>query len=355
MFQVSQSKTDKNTKIILATRLILFFILIFAVVSCAPRSVRHSSLHSQSENIKKNRKSQQVVSKPKESDEQIKQIEEFSKIIAQKQQNVENFKKEESKDINQTAYEETFIEEPVEQTSEVAITSENSVRKIPTLREQMKIFTDKQDATDEKVQLLQSDVNDIKLELSQIKQAIIELEPNDKHNYTKGSPEVQKPVKVKTNKSVILPDEKQSKVEKKTEKKPETKPQITQETKIISTTSSDLDSGKTAFETGKFKDAINILENAIANESSIEKLSESHFYLGESYFATEQFQKAIKNYKRVIEIEKAKRKDKAQSQIAESYIKTGNINEAKVAYSDLITMFPKSQFVPKAKKMLQQL
>lgn len=350
MFQVSHSKTDKNSKIILANRLILLFILIFAAASCAPRSVRHSSLHSNSENIKKNKKSKQISRKNVESDEQVKQIEDFSKIIAEKQENVKKYKQEDLVDINQTAFNETFVQEPIESDENSINEPENTLRKIPTLREQMKLFTEKQDATDEKVDLLQSDVNLIKNELSQIKQAIMELEPIQEHNYTKGEPKIQKPIKVKTNSTVILPDEKQAKV-----KVNEIKPEVTDETKIISATNNDLDSGKTAFQSGKYNDAIQILEQITKEENNIDKLSESHFYLGESYFATEQFQKAIVNYKRVIAIEKAKRKAEAQSQIAESYVKTGNLNEAKNAYSELIAIYPKSKYVPKAKKMLQQL
>jgi len=49
------------------------------------------------------------------------------------------------------------------------------------------------------------------------------------------------------------------------------------------------------------------------------------------------------------------KKDVAQSRIAESYLRVGKNDEARVAYQTLLREHPKSTHSPKAKKMLQQL
>lgn len=339
MFRNYQLNLVNKNNSLFAKGLILLFIFSFSMISCVPRSVRHGATNNKTEIIKKNDNSQNIKGNQISKDDPIAKVNEFADMINSRQEVLDNFKVNEPQNIEETAYNETYQpENPIET---------NETRKIPTLREQMKLFSDKQNLIEEKVDLLQSDVDDVKQQLTQIKHAIMQLDANENHEYSKGAPVVKKAIDSpkKKDEYIILPDEKEK----------ETKIDEGNNTKIISDNFELLNSGKKDVENGNYDEAIKYFETLVKSEKNLEILGESHFFLGESYFAKNQFEKAINNYKKVIEIEKAKRKDKAQSQIAESYIKSGNINEAKNAYSALISNFPKSIYIPKAKKMLQQL
>ena len=83
--------------------------------------------------------------------------------------------------------------------------------------------------------------------------------------------------------------------------------------------------------------------------------SQCNYLFGEAYFGIGQYDKAVNYFSKVVSSSKASRKDEAQNMIAESLIRSGQIPQAKEAFKSLIAQFPKSDYIPKAKKMLQQL
>jgi TolA-binding protein len=83
--------------------------------------------------------------------------------------------------------------------------------------------------------------------------------------------------------------------------------------------------------------------------------SKCNYWLGESHFGLNQYDKAISYFDKVLKSGSASKKDDAMIMIAEAQVRSGKINEAKKMFNSFITVYPQSQFVPRAKKMLQQL
>jgi TolA-binding protein len=97
------------------------------------------------------------------------------------------------------------------------------------------------------------------------------------------------------------------------------------------------------------------LQEIIKSSRNKELVSAANYLAGEAYYAMKQYKEAIRHYKSVIRNGSNTKNDDAQIMIAESYIRTGEIPQAKTAFKSLIENFPNSEYLPRARKMLQQL
>jgi len=84
-------------------------------------------------------------------------------------------------------------------------------------------------------------------------------------------------------------------------------------------------------------------------------VSKCNYWLGESHFGLGQYDDAIAYFQKVISSKNADKKADAFIMIAESNIRSGKVNEAKKVFTTFINNYPNSQYIPRAKKMLQQL
>ncbi len=101
--------------------------------------------------------------------------------------------------------------------------------------------------------------------------------------------------------------------------------------------------------------ALNDLQAAVKKEKDVVKRSECNYWIGESHYGLKQFDKAIESFMKVINTVRNSRQDDAQAMLAESQMRAGMTDKAKQSFSTLISKFPESEFVPRARKMLQQL
>ena len=113
--------------------------------------------------------------------------------------------------------------------------------------------------------------------------------------------------------------------------------------------------GINEYKKGNFKEAIKLLNLAKSNETSKKSQSDISYYLAESYFKSGDYQNSMSNYATVIQNNNSSFVAESQMKIAESNLRLGKLNDAKLAYQKLIASFPDSQYVPIARKMLQQL
>ena len=88
--------------------------------------------------------------------------------------------------------------------------------------------------------------------------------------------------------------------------------------------------------------------------TALEK-STQNYYLGESYFGLQQYQKAIDYFIKVLESPEFNKKEDAKVMIAESQIRNGQTDNARETFKQLIAEYPKSEHIPRARKMLQKL
>jgi TolA-binding protein len=104
-----------------------------------------------------------------------------------------------------------------------------------------------------------------------------------------------------------------------------------------------------------FSSAVDELTSLIQKEKKPDQLATYQYWLGESYFGLKDYNKALQHYNTVLKTPGSTMKDEAQAMTAEILIRSGQVAEAKKAYQALIDKYPGSQFIPRAKKMLQQL
>ncbi len=264
--------------------------------------------------------------------------------------------------------------------------------KIPTLNQQLKSLSDEQQAMKTTISGMQNDITEIKSTLADIKNALSGSLPKPQEAVKGVNPEnntINNTEIVKSN--IILPDEAvenkpEVKPEYKTSEKPKAKPVIAQkkplqrnnnyvryvtnEKPVLKQTpqvinkeqvSETIDENVTFtavvqdLSKKDYQDAIRKLNKLITTEKDPEQINNCNFLLGESHFGLKQYREAITYYKKVIASRLPVKKDNAQIMLAEAQVKSGRIDEARKAYQVFVEKYPTSEFLPKARKMLQQL
>jgi len=185
---------------------------------------------------------------------------------------------------------------------------------------------------------------------------------NEKSSSSKNSKNQDEPLVIKANSNNVTPKKETKNIEtpKQDISKNNTNNQPTSNNNQSAGQISDLN--KLSFELTE-----NYLQNkdyskAIAKLKEIEsglttalEKSKHNYLLGESHFGLQQYQKAIEYFIRVLESPEFDKKEDAKIMIAESQIRNGQTDSAKETFKQLIAEFPKSEHIPRARKMLQKL
>lgn len=280
-------------------------------------------------------------------------------------------------------------------------------KKLLTLREQMQILASDQDQIKSDVNVLQQDVREIKSSLNEIKDAVtspkdgyyshanakaIEPEPEPENTEFQDFESEEKYLESDYD-DVIVSDEVQSKTASKpvAKKTPQVKKakKIAQATKTATApkTVQQPQKVKTAAEPNNFKmtnkvevtpaqttakanehlkvalanfskkdyqKAINSLNSVLTTEKDPETVSVCSYWLGESYFRMGQYQNAVKCFNTTVNRTSSKTEE-AKIMIGEANLRSGKVQEAKQNFERFIAEYPKSRYVARAKKLLQQI
>ncbi len=105
----------------------------------------------------------------------------------------------------------------------------------------------------------------------------------------------------------------------------------------------------------KYDIALNNLERLEQTTSDAIKQSTINYWKGEIFFLQKQYSSALDYFLKVQNIQRAPKEDKALLMIAECYARLGKIEKAKKTYEKFIENFPFSEYISRAKKMIQQL
>lgn len=278
----------------------------------------------------------------------------------------------------------------------------NSIKKLPTLREQMKSVEQEQINIKSDIKELKQDVKDMKNRIEGIQSNVnnntvqpdaiagelvadklapnndeytllsdekaaapekkVEPAPVKKVKKEKKATKVSKKSKSKNiskneaNKSeknaLAIKDEAKHKVEpakNQTEiKTEETKPLAQGET-------ASFDDALTSFKSGDYNLAIDKFSKVASASKDNKTSSNCNYWIGESYFGLKQYDKAIAYFQKVINAKGSPKTANAQIMIAEANIRLGKIPEAKKAFQTVVEKYPRSEYIARAKKMLQQL
>ncbi len=80
-----------------------------------------------------------------------------------------------------------------------------------------------------------------------------------------------------------------------------------------------------------------------------------HYWIGESYYGMRKYKEAISHFRMALDYKRSEKKDDAQLMIGNASAAMGDKAGAKEAYNKLITSYPVSPLVPKAKEKLARM
>ena len=280
---------------------------------------------------------------------------------------------------------------PDAEPSEVSQSPDSSTRnvKLPTLQQQLKSLSEEQVAMKSTISVMQNDITGIKATLEDIKNALGNSIAKPQETLKGAVPENHNNPNIAES-NIILPDEaidnnnnfrqdvkkidkpqvKSVTYQKKPVRKIYTpkiinyeKPIIKHEIRTISKEEPAIQTDENInytnvekdLNTKNYQDAIRKLNKLVAVEKDPEQINNYNFLLGESHFGLKQYEQAIAYYRKVIASRIPIKKDNAQIMLAEAQVKSGRLVEARKAYEVFVEKYPSSEFLPKARKMLQQL
>lgn len=168
-------------------------------------------------------------------------------------------------------------------------------------------------------------------------------------------PKIEKSNQPKTNKNFKIVKSNEEKevsnnIQNNNTQKPETR------NEPVNTNSADNNFSEVVsnIEKGNYTDAVKIINDKLKQTKDPVIISNCNYWLGEINFNQRDYAKSITYFTAALNKNNNKR-DTAQARIAESYLKVGKNEEARLAYQTLLKEHPKSTHSSKAKKMLQQL
>ncbi|HMA65909.1 MAG TPA: tetratricopeptide repeat protein, partial [Chitinispirillaceae bacterium] len=110
--------------------------------------------------------------------------------------------------------------------------------------------------------------------------------------------------------------------------------------------------GLRAFNSRNYKDAIKIFTDLLTKFSSGEYADNAHFWIGESFYSLGEFTSAIKSYEKVLTFKSSSKADDAQFKLGVTYNRMGQQTLAKQEFDKLVSRYPVSEYVSRARKML---
>lgn len=271
-------------------------------------------------------------------------------------------------------------DEPVVNDNSTNITGIPPANRLPTLREQMFLLNKKQNELAEKIDTMDSDIEGVKNDIKEIKNI---LKNNDETNKLINatnikSNNIKSDSKQSGNKGsfLLVSDQKakektlakshsklnKEQIEKQAIKEtfmegiePKNEAKIRTEEDTKPQVPVDLNDAITTFKNKEYGLAVNKFKAIIQNGKAGVNENEIDYYIGESYYGLKDYKSALDYFDKIIKSKSTNRKPESQMRIAEINMVSGNAREARSAYETLILNFPKSDYVPKARKMLQQL
>jgi len=108
------------------------------------------------------------------------------------------------------------------------------------------------------------------------------------------------------------------------------------------------------FKRRNFQEAVNQFE-AILNSGTDKLAPNCHYWIGESFYGMKKYDEAIKQFETVLGYTGSGKRPYAQLMIGNSYMGLGDKAAAKDAYSKLVSNYPESALVEKAKGKLSRL
>ncbi len=107
-----------------------------------------------------------------------------------------------------------------------------------------------------------------------------------------------------------------------------------------------------SYQNGDFMGAIDAFEILIQNDSENDYADNAQYWIGESYYALDEYSKAIESFRKVMNFADSNKADAAQFKIGYSYINSGDKARGYDELERLLDMFPESTYREKVKQIL---
>jgi TolA-binding protein len=104
-----------------------------------------------------------------------------------------------------------------------------------------------------------------------------------------------------------------------------------------------------------FAEAAKRFESLLSGGIREDLADNCHYWTGESYYGIGKYSDAMHHFEQVLGYKHSEKKDDAQLMIGNCYAAMGNKASAKEAYNKLITSYPASPYVTKAKDKLAKI
>lgn len=107
-----------------------------------------------------------------------------------------------------------------------------------------------------------------------------------------------------------------------------------------------------SYQNGDFMGAIDAFEMLISNDSENDYADNAQYWIGESYYALDEYSQAIEAFRKVIQFNDSNKADAAQFKIGYSYLNSGDKARGYDELERLLDMFPESSYREKVKQIL---
>ncbi len=109
------------------------------------------------------------------------------------------------------------------------------------------------------------------------------------------------------------------------------------------------------FHNRRYREAIQLFQQLVNQNPNHPLADNAQYWIGESYFALGQYQKAIVEFEKVFLFDQSNKNDYAQYKLGLCYYLLGNKQRARAEFQKLIDRYPRSELVAKARQYLQKI
>jgi tol-pal system protein YbgF len=109
------------------------------------------------------------------------------------------------------------------------------------------------------------------------------------------------------------------------------------------------------FHSGNYNHAIEMFESLLATSSSNSLSDNAQYWIGESHYALRQYDAAIVAFHKVFTFTKSNKNPDAQFKLGLCYLRKGDTVKAKEEFNRLLSDYPNSEYISRARKHLESL
>lgn len=118
---------------------------------------------------------------------------------------------------------------------------------------------------------------------------------------------------------------------------------------------SSVDNALNSFKRKDYQTTINELNKVMSSQTDAQTSAICNYWIGESYFRMGNYSNAVKFFENTLSTAVNTKKEEAKIMIAECQLSLGKSKDAKSTFQQFVNAYPKSRYLPRAKKLLQQL